>query len=276
MDAGRAILILLLLLFPGRVLAEGRCDKCHLSHYVDAGLCTTCHRGNPGTDRTDLAHANLINGRFAHFALPDSPVTQYGKQLLEQNGCRRCHRSGNKGHALASDLDRLLPAARPAEVMQSIRQPVLYMPDFIFGETTAVFLVNALFANSSQAESTMGETPMVIHFEGVERAENHFEKHCGGCHRLLTKTWGGLGRGVIGPNLSGLLGEFYPRPFRDEERWSRANLEKWLKNPREIRKAARMSPQRLKPDDLRQILEFFEVPVVDSQGGAPPLSALLP
>lgn len=257
MGAGRTILSLLLLLLPALAAAEGRCDKCHPPHYATAGSCTACHRGDPRTERFDLAHADLIDGRYAYFALPESPVTQYGRQLLEQTGCRRCHNSGKKGNLLASDLDRLLPGARPEEVLQSIRQPVLYMPDFAFAENTAGSVVNALFANSAQAVRVDGEVPLVVHFEGVERSENLFEKHCGGCHRLLTKTWGGLGRGTIGPNLSGLFSEFYPRRFRDDERWSAENLEKWLKNPREFRKAARMAPPRLKEEERKQLLEFF-------------------
>jgi len=271
--AGRAVLILLLLLWPALAAAEGSCDKCHPRHYPAAGSCTTCHRGDPRTDRPDLAHANLIGGRFAYFALSDSPVTQYGMQLLGQAGCRRCHRSGEKGNLLASDLDQQLPTARPGEVLQSIRHPVLFMPDFGFTESTATALVNALFAHATRAERVKGEVPLVVHFEGVERTENPFEKHCGGCHRLLTRRWGGLGSGVSGPNLAGLFGEFYPRTFRDEERWSAANLEKWLKNPRETRKAARMAPLRLKPAELRQVLEFFEGPVAGPEEAVRPLPA---
>lgn len=234
------------------------CLKCHPQHYAEAGSCVTCHRGDPRTDRPDLAHANLIGGRFAYFALPDSPVTQYGMQLLDRVGCRRCHRSDKKGNELASDLDRLPVDVRPAEVMQSIRRPVLFMPDFGFSEATAASIVCALLAHAAKTEPMEGEVPLIVHFEGVERVENPFEKHCGGCHRLLTRRWGGLGSGVIGPNLAGLFGEFYPRTFRDEERWSVANLEKWLKNPREFRKEARMAPLPLKPAELRQVLEFFE------------------
>lgn len=277
MVADRAVLILLILLIPlilpaplPASIAE-RCLQCHPPHYAGAGDCTTCHRGNPRTDRVDLAHANLFGARFAYFALPESPVTQFGLQLLERAGCRRCHRSGEKGNLLASDLDHLPSGTRPEELVRSIRQPVLFMPDFAFTEATAASLVNALFAQASRAGAVAGETPLVVHFEGVERAENPFEKQCGGCHRLLTSRWGGLGRGTIGPNLSGLFSEFYPRMFRDEERWSAANLEKWLKNPREIRKAARMAPQRLKPDELRGVLKFFEGPAGDAGAGARPL-----
>ena len=259
MVAERAILILLLLLLPVRAMAEGSCGTCHSPHYTAFGNCTSCHRGDPRTDRTDLAHATLIRARYAYFALPDSLVTQYGKQLIDQAGCRRCHQSGGKGNGLASNLDQLQPDVRPEDLMRAIRQPGLFMPDFFFAEAAAVSLVNALLSHAAKAERQVSENPLLVYFEGVKRDENPFDEHCGGCHRLLTKHWGGLGRGAIGPNLSGLFSEFYPSRFGINERWSRRNLEKWLKNPREIRKMARMVPQRLLPDKLSKVFVFFEI-----------------
>lgn len=265
MVAGRAILIFLCLFLPAPAAALESCLRCHLPHYVEAGSCTSCHRGDPRTNRQDLAHHNLIAGRFAWFALPESPLTQHGIKLTEQAGCRRCHQSGGKGNALASDLDRLLPAARPEEVLQSIRQPVLFMPDFAFPEATAVILVNALFSQSLRAEKPVGETPMVVHFEGVERRENAFDKRCGGCHRLLTRRWGGLGSGLVGPNLSGLTGKFYPVPFREGEPWNAERLKKWLENPRAIRPQTRMRPQLLEPAELTRVLEIVAPPALPGE-----------
>lgn len=266
MVAGRPFLILLLLLLlPVLAAAQGSCLKCHPPHYDEAGSCTFCHRGDPRTDRPGLAHHDLIAGRFSWFALPASPVTQSGIKLLEQAGCRRCHRTGDKGNTLASDLDRLLPAARPQETLHSIRRPVLFMPDFAFPEATAVSLVNALFAHSAQAEKPAGETPLVVHFEGVARAENAFDKHCGGCHRLLTRRWGGLGSGLVGPNLSGLTSEFYPVPFREGEPWNAERLKKWLENPRAVRPQTRMRPQVLEPAELTKVLEIAAPPAPSAE-----------
>jgi cytochrome c2 len=134
------------------------------------------------------------------------------------------------------------------------------MPDFAFPEATAVTLVNALFAHSAQAEKPVGETPQVVHFEGVARAENAFDKHCGGCHRLLTRRWGGLGSGLVGPNLSGLTSEFYPVPFREGEPWNAERLKKWLENPRAVRPQTRMRPQPLEPAELTRVLEIVAPP----------------
>ncbi|MBE0598221.1 MAG: cytochrome C [Desulfuromonadales bacterium] len=252
----RLALLILCLLLPALAAAQGSCRACHPSHYLELGSCSACHRGDPRTDRPALAHHDLIEGRYAHFAIPGSAVTQQGVKLLEQAGCRRCHRSGGKGNTLASDLDRLLPGARPREVMQSIRQPVLFMPDFALAEATAVPLVNALLAHSAAAERAAGEVPLVVHFEGVERQENLFDKKCGGCHRLLTSQWGGLGNGLVGPNLSGLTSEFYPVPFREGEPWTAERLKKWLENPRAIRPMARMRPMPLEAEEVKKVLEI--------------------
>jgi cytochrome c2 len=81
--------------------------------------------------------------------------------------------------------------------------------------------------------------------------------HCGGCHRVLTRKWGGLGRGAIGPNLSGLTGEFYPTQFKEGEPWTTERLGKWLENPRAIRPGARMPP-KVPPDaDAARLMEIL-------------------
>ena len=252
-------------MLPVLSAAQGNCLKCHPSHYDEVGSCTFCHRGDPRTARVGLAHHDLIAGRFSFFAIPESPVTQSGVKLIEKAGCRRCHHSGGKGNTLASDLDRLLPAARPDEVLQSIRQPVLFMPDFAFPEATAVPLVNALFSHSLKAEKPVGETPLVVHFEGVERSENAFDKHCGGCHRVLTRQWGGLGSGLVGPNLSGLTSEFYPVPYREGEPWNAERLKKWLENPRAVRPQARMRPQVLEPEELTRVMKIVAPPILPAE-----------
>ncbi len=251
---------------PVLALAEGgKCVTCHRPHAQWQGECSGCHRGNPATVRRELAHAGLLGVPFAHAALPGSPVTEAGRQLLDRSGCRRCHRSGEKGNRLAGDLDQVFPALRVEEAVRALRQPAQFMPDFAFGHEPAALLVTALLANAAQAPPPAGETPRVVHFAVAADAENPFARHCGGCHRQLTTRWGGLGKGTIGPNLSGLYSEFYPRRFKDAEHWTPANLEKWLKNPRESREAARMAPQKLTPVELRGVLEVF----ADQQASVP-------
>jgi len=257
----RALTIFLALLSPGQALPAGSCTECHPVHYEASGACVTCHRGDPRSRRKEIAHRALIAGRFAYFTLPGSPVVAQGQKRLEQAGCRRCHLVGARGKALAADLDRLLPGALPAETLASIQRPALFMPRFAFPEATAVEVVNALYASSAKAPKRTGETPLVVHFDRAAPKENAFEKRCGGCHRMLTRTLGGLGVGEAGPNLSGLFSEFYPGTFKEGVRWSPANLKGWVSNPRETRRLALMPPLSLADAEWERVLAAFEVDV---------------
>lgn len=243
---------------PAPALAPGSCTACHPVHFEAVGPCAACHRGDPRSRRLEIAHRDLIPGRFSHFAVPASPVVSRGQKLLDQAGCRRCHVSGGRGNGLAADLDRLLPGGRPEESLAAIQQPALFMPRFAFPEATAVELVNALLASSARAPPRSGETPLVVHFERATPREGGFDRHCGGCHRMLTRLRGGLGRGAAGPNLSGIFGEFYPGVFKEGERWAPANLKRWVANPRETRPLALMPPLRQSDQEWEGVLSSFE------------------
>ncbi len=232
--------------------------ECHPVHHEASAACTGCHRGDPRTRRLELAHRDLIAGRFAHFALPGSLVVARGQQVLERAGCRRCHVTGGRGNGLATDLDQLLQGATPAETMGALQQPALFMPRFALTEPATVELVNALYAGSAGAPRRTGETPVVVHFEQAAPPESAFETHCGGCHRMLSRMQGGLGRGATGPNLTGLLGEFYPGTYKDRERWTPASLRRWVMNPRDTRPLATMPPRSLPDQELERILAAFE------------------
>jgi cytochrome c2 len=253
-----ALTVLLALLAPGQALPAGSCTACHPVHFEASGACATCHRGDPRSRRPEVAHRDLIPGRFAHFAVPGSPVVARGQRLVDQAGCRRCHVIAGRGNGLAADLDRLLPGGRPAESLAAIQQPALFMPRFAFTEAAAVEAVNALYAGAAKAPPRAGETPQVVHFETARPRVSAFEQRCGGCHRMLTRAQGGLGAGATGPNLSGLFGEFYPGVFREGERWAPANLKRWVANPREARPLALMPPLRLTAEAWEAVLASFE------------------
>jgi hypothetical protein len=70
---------------------------------------------------------------------------------------------------------------------------------------------------------------------------------------------GALGAGDIGPNLSGLFSQHYPKTFRNGEVWSARNLRAWLKNPREIREWARMQPVVLTEKEMKELEAIFPV-----------------
>ncbi len=254
--------LLILLLVPCTMSAKEppakiiHCLHCHPVHYATRASCVECHKGVPDTRRLDIAHSNLIAARYSAFTLDGSAVVERGQQRLKDYACRRCHISDNKGNRLAANLDLAPRYSKPEELDEAIKTPVLFMPEFHFTEQHRTELINALLDGARRSKFPEGEVPGVIHFEGEGApVERLFEKHCGGCHRVLTAQFGGLGSGLIGPNLSGLFTESYLANFSAEGlRWNRENLEKWLKNPRKFRPLSQMPPVSLKADELEKLV----------------------
>jgi len=220
------------------------------------GNCVGCHRGDDRSDRLRIAHQRLVPGRFAHFAIPGSEPVERGKKLVQGFACRRCHTVGGKGNALASNLDRLPPKTEPQELYDAIRSPALFMPDFRMDDAKIVALVNAILAGRARARER-GERPQLVHFEeAAGRRQNVFEKQCAPCHKLLSRKYGGLGKGNIGPNLSGLLTEYYPLTNGGRP-WTPDALAKWLDNPRKSRPVTEMPPVRLERQEFEQLLQLL-------------------
>ncbi len=252
-----ALLVLLTVSVTAAGAAERNfCLDCHPVHYAEQGSCVSCHRGFAGTGRVNIAHDGLIAGRYAAFTVAGSRVTEEGHRLFKQYGCRRCHISRDQGNRLAANLDLSQGQKTPEELDDSIRNPVLFMPQFHFYDRQRTALINAILDGGRQVPIPLQEQPLVIHFEGeTTTREFAFEKHCGQCHRALTEKFGGLGNSLTGPNLSGLFSAFYPASFgRDRQPWTPDKLKKWLKNPRSVDKFARMPPVAVKDADAERII----------------------
>ena len=235
------------------------CLSCHNPHYTDRGSCVSCHKGDDRTNRKRIAHYRLITARYASFTVPGSDTVKQGKLLLERYGCRRCHTVENQGTTLAASLDK--PGQKsPEELAAAIGHPAIHMPEFRFATVERDVLVTYLLWQGRNGVSTEKETPVVIHFAGTERGEVHpFVKRCGGCHKALTRSMGGVGKGSVGPNLSALFTAYYPRPFREGEPWTPERLREWLKNPRKVRPLAVMPPVALEDSELQRIIELLNV-----------------
>ncbi len=235
------------------------CLSCHTTHYIGRAACSDCHHGNPASERKNIAHAGLRAGKFVRFTLGGQVQKREQDDLMAQLACRRCHVSAGRGNRLATSLDEAAARKTAGELVLSIRHPVAAMPDFGLDEEQITTLVNAVFAGSSgrQPDKT---APVKVHFnESGNKREDIFSKKCGSCHRILTGRLGALGTGDSGPNLSGLLSEYYPRTFRDREVWTYRNLVAWLKNPREIKAGARMQPVVLTEKELEELKTIFPV-----------------
>jgi cytochrome c2 len=206
----------------------------------------------------NIAHYRLIRGKFACFTLPENSDVKEGRRMIDTSGCRRCHKTGNQGNRLASDLDASLDTTLPEDLAHAIQYPAVFMPNFYFDESDIVKLVNAILGSSAVWGPESAETPKIIYFEtNKEDNNNTFNQNCGSCHRVLTQQFGGLGQGDIGPNLSGIFSRFYFKSFKDNESWDANRLEQWLKNPRAIRADAQMLPVKLTENELRHLIHIL-------------------
>lgn len=240
---------------------ENHCLDCHPPHTARSINCTPCHGGNPRTGRQAIAHFRLIPARLAYFTELEHPVVVRGGQLLQQLGCRRCHLIGSQGNRLATDLDHLPPRVTAVNLEQAIARPALYMPQFPFNEADLAALVNVLLAERSKAPLVTTQPPRTVHFTPREELSPRvFTTQCGGCHQLLSATWGVLGQGRSAPNLSGLLTRFYPTPLREQETWTAENLKRWLDNPRKFRPNAKMPPRPLTDADWLKLQKEMALP----------------
>ncbi len=239
---------------PPPAVAVG-CLACHAPHYASDGGCVDCHRGDARASRPALAHHRLLGGAAAAWGLPASPVLTRAAALRDSLGCRRCHVTGGKGERLAIALDTVVWARTQAELRQALMRPALAMPDFGLGATGADTLVAALLRDGDRFG---GASRYQVRFRaGSEDSLQAFARLCGGCHQALTGE-GRQGVGTAGPNLSGLLGTFYPAAA--DSAWNPERLERWLRNPRAMRAGATMPPVALKPGDLDVVLRALALP----------------
>lgn len=235
------------------------CLSCHPTHYVGSGSCSDCHRGNPASERKNIAHAGLRAGKYVRFTLGNVAQKREGEHLMNQLACRRCHVSAGRGNGLATNIDGSAVRKTAGELVLSIRQPVASMPDFGLDEERITMLVNIIFAGSEGREMDKA-VPLKVHFNNSgNKNEDIFSKKCGSCHRTLTGRLGALGAGDAGPNLSGLFSPYYPRTFKSSEGWTAGNLGDWLKNPRNIRLMTRMQPVELTEKEMKELAEIFPV-----------------
>lgn len=237
---------------------QSACIACHRPHNLCKGDCVSCHRGDDRTRRKEIAHHDLVAGRFAHYQIEGSQVVERGKELLDSLACRRCHIYAEKGNRMAGSLDLTGATGKARDIHASIREPVLFMPNFHLSDTQIASLVNAILARARFINPPGGETPLVVHFQDLSNMQkNVFALQCGKCHKTLSEKSGGLGNGDVAPNLSGLFSEFYPRTYRDTKSWNPDNLKKWLDNPRDVRTNAVMQPVRLTQEEFQQLLELI-------------------
>lgn len=237
---------------------RSQCLTCHGVHNAERGSCPSCHRGDDRSDRKEIAHRQLIPGSLAHFTLGNDTLVQDGTRLLDRFACRRCHWIGGKGSRRAANLDRLYATTPPVAIYRAITAPAVFMPDFHVAPQQGGALVNAIMSDGMTAGADRRELPQVVHFTDGKTREQVFSTSCGPCHKVLSEQYGGLGAGDVGPNLSGIFTEFYPRSYSDEHAWTKERLKTWLDNPRRIRPVTSMRPVRLDAGKMAELLHTLE------------------
>ncbi len=257
MATARAVLIALTLalatLAPRAPGAATRgCLACHTSHLEERGTCVGCHRGSEASTRHNLAHEGLLAGAAAAWNVPGARAVREGERLREMLGCRRCHVTGGRGNTLAIGLDAIVWRRTPDELRASLLHPVTFMPDFALTRGQTDRLIAVLLRDGDRSARLERYAVRFRRERSTQR--NVFAERCGGCHRALTPA-GALGVGHNGPNLSGLLTEFYPSD--DGRPWTRERLSRWLANPRAERPRTTMAPVRLQPGELDELVRLL-------------------
>jgi len=246
----RTFLLLIFLLAAAEVFA---CTKCHKPHYSEVGTCSACHRGEMRSSRENVSHAGLLTAKYSAFYI-DKKAVAAGERIVTDSACRRCHNIGADGGTAAADLNASAMKYTGEYLDDKIKNVNEYMPDFHFtdGERRVVILY---LLNAASKQPKKVSEPYVAYITPSKKGA--FEKHCGGCHRMITRIGGGKGTGNEAANLSGLLTEYFVSSVLPvgEKHWTEKRLKEWLKNPRSINKLAVMPPVRITDAELDKVIK---------------------
>ncbi len=264
------LLILAWITGPSFYRARTGCLQCHPTphhkqcRYGKSGKCVKCHRGNPLSNRKNIAHSQLIPGKYALFTIPGNSIVKTGYKLIQEMACKRCHRINHSGNFLASNLDLSYETTCPEILFHAIQSPSIFMPKFYFSQKDIKILVNTILAfganNAFQLEKAFETVHFAINNHKTDRT-NTFNIHCGSCHRILTEKYGPLGKGDIGPNISGLFSNIQAGgrgKISKEKVWNCNKLKLWLNNPRNIRPFTEMQPVKLNNREFAGILNILD------------------
>lgn len=233
---------------------KNHCLNCHVGHYFSYKSCRSCHRGIVKSSRKEIAHYGLIPGRYAYFRFEKSEILRQGNKLIQRAGCLRCHKILDRGNLLATPLDLLPDDIEITKLVDFIKNPPMYMPEFEFRGDQIVKIINVILRAIFYSTKRHKREYYYVHFESFEK-KDIFSRKCGMCHKILTKIKGGLGKGNIGPNLSGLFTQFYPQK---SVKINETNLGDWLKNPRSVKELTLMPPVDISPNEVNYLIKLIK------------------
>ncbi len=248
------LIVLDIILILGNSFGErlNYCISCHRAHYLSYSRCEFCHRGISKTKRKQIAHYRLIPGDYAYFRLKESDFFKKGCMLVSKLGCRRCHMILAKGNNLATSLDQLPKNIEVKELTKNLTSPPEFMPYFSLTNYQIKCIINVIFNGIFECNRS-DENFWVIHFDSSSNV-NEFVKYCGSCHKVISKRYGPLGKGCVGPNLSGLFLNFF---YSERGGWNQDKLIQWIKNPKTIDKSSLMPPISISDNSVSDIIKIL-------------------
>ncbi|WP_283804954.1 selenite/tellurite reduction operon c-type cytochrome lipoprotein ExtS [Denitrovibrio acetiphilus] len=232
------------------------CMNCHEPHYANKGDCSLCHRGNMESSRKNIAHFGIITAKYSGLYTDENDV-KTGKEIVEDSACRRCHIIGAKGENSAVSLDYRAKIHTGEYLADKLINTNEYMPDFHFSDRDVTKIIKYLLFASSGTVQKEAE-PYVAYIKTSD--DDVFGKHCGNCHKVITRQSGGKGTGEIARNLSGLFSQYFDSDVLQEgdDRWTPELLLKWVRNPRSINKTTIMPPVNLSKNEESDLSKLFE------------------
>lgn len=246
-----AFIIPIVILFSFNLHGKELCVNCHSEHIKSS--CISCHKGNPNSMRIKIAHENIIKGEFLMYKI-DNNIKINSENIINDIGCRRCHKIGQYGNTKGSDLNKSINSKNIRDLTNSILAPSDFMPDFKLLPNRITLIMNGLIANSENYEESNSKS--IIYLKN-KLEKNLFIEKCGNCHKVISEKLGHLGSGNIAPNLSGILSKYYPKTINLKTN-SIEDIKNFIKNPRHFNKHANMPVVELSDEEMKEIIEILK------------------
>lgn len=187
-------------------------------HPFDKFGCTVCHGGQGQATTRDAAHghvkhweAPLIPRKYINSScakchvegdIPGAPELAIGRRLIDEKGCRGCHKLYGSGGNIGSDLNNIgRPGYRNISWLEGhFREPGRYskgtiMPNFHFSENEITAITMLMLSLTDEKTTSYLASKKIIANKNLGKYL-FSEKKCITCHSIY-----GRG-GKIGPDLS--------------------------------------------------------------------------
>lgn len=284
-----------------------RCETCHLGlkepalknaqepfnthprihHDIQEFGCTMCHEGQgvateykESIGNVEFWERPMLPKQFVEAScgkchkerdVPDAPVLNEGRKILEESNCAACHKIGGLQKLWVPPLDGIGSKVNRSWLVRWLKNPKQYlpatkMPNFFFSDSDADNLADFLMSFSAstdniQLDSLPRQLGAVHDAEKAKLAEKGSvifrEARCISCHLINGR--GGYVAADLGKVAS-----------KANETW----LYNYVKQPRSLMQDVQMPRYRFSNDQLIDVIAYMESEFVDYD--APPAQPYTP